>query len=149
MTEYFWGIIRGDGSSNKYSAIVKMLRDFDRHDLETLWKLVKDKYGNVRPEDEYDRVLWGDLKFTFEPDIAGHVWASMQREKLFHWKMYESCGVHFIRFESVYFFMLIEKKYPLPTVVLTSMLNKKLQCDHPNDMVLNLVKSIVMQLKTQ
>ncbi|GJX85848.1 hypothetical protein Tco_0336622 [Tanacetum coccineum] len=34
-----------------------MLRDFDREDLETLWKLVKAKHGSTRPEDGYERVL--------------------------------------------------------------------------------------------
>nr|GEW17512.1 copia protein [Tanacetum cinerariifolium] len=37
--------------------------------LGDLWKLVEDKYGNTRPEEGYERVLWGDLKFIFEPDI--------------------------------------------------------------------------------
>ncbi|GJX47413.1 retrovirus-related pol polyprotein from transposon TNT 1-94 [Tanacetum coccineum] len=39
-----------------------MLRDFDREDLETLWKLVKAKHGSTRPEEGYERVLWGDLR---------------------------------------------------------------------------------------
>nr|GEW10480.1 putative ribonuclease H-like domain-containing protein [Tanacetum cinerariifolium] len=39
-----------------------MLKDFDREDVETLWKLVKAKYGSIRPEGDYERVLWGDLK---------------------------------------------------------------------------------------
>ncbi|GJX25082.1 hypothetical protein Tco_0231378, partial [Tanacetum coccineum] len=33
-----------------------------KEDLETLWKLVKTKHGNTRPEDKYERVLWGDMK---------------------------------------------------------------------------------------
>ncbi|GJX86181.1 hypothetical protein Tco_0336955, partial [Tanacetum coccineum] len=33
-----------------------------KEDLETLWKLVKAKHGNTRLEDEYERVLWGDMK---------------------------------------------------------------------------------------
>ncbi|GJR45726.1 putative ribonuclease H-like domain-containing protein [Tanacetum coccineum] len=43
-----------------------MLREFDREDLETLWKLVKAKHGYTRPEEGYERVLWGDLKTTFQ-----------------------------------------------------------------------------------
>ncbi|GJZ09715.1 hypothetical protein Tco_0543998 [Tanacetum coccineum] len=31
--------------------------DIDREDLETLWKLVKIKHGDTRPEDEHERVL--------------------------------------------------------------------------------------------
>nr|GFA87151.1 hypothetical protein [Tanacetum cinerariifolium] len=44
-----------------------------REDLETLWKLVKDKYGNTRQEEGYERVLWGDLKVMFEPDIESEI----------------------------------------------------------------------------
>ncbi|GKB13615.1 hypothetical protein Tco_0847538, partial [Tanacetum coccineum] len=48
--------------------------NIDREDLETLWKLVKAKHGNTRPEEAYERVLWGDLKVMFEPDIESEVW---------------------------------------------------------------------------
>ncbi|GJZ57697.1 hypothetical protein Tco_0613191 [Tanacetum coccineum] len=34
----------------------------DREDLEALWRIVKAKYGDTRPENEFERVLWGDLK---------------------------------------------------------------------------------------
>nr|GEU67980.1 hypothetical protein [Tanacetum cinerariifolium] len=37
-------------------------KDIDRENVETLWKLVKAKHGSTRPEEEYERVLWGDLK---------------------------------------------------------------------------------------
>ncbi|GKC91248.1 hypothetical protein Tco_1151897 [Tanacetum coccineum] len=43
----------------------------DREDLETLWKLVKAKHGNTRPEDEYKRVLWGDMKDSVTPPKLG------------------------------------------------------------------------------
>nr|GEY95780.1 hypothetical protein [Tanacetum cinerariifolium] len=42
-------IIRSDGSSKTYSSMIQMLQNIDREDLETLWKLVKAKYGNTRP----------------------------------------------------------------------------------------------------
>ncbi|GJS58457.1 ribonuclease H-like domain-containing protein [Tanacetum coccineum] len=40
-------IIRADGSSKRYSAFIHMLRNFDREDLETLWKLVKAKHSTL------------------------------------------------------------------------------------------------------
>ncbi|GJU30994.1 hypothetical protein Tco_1174583 [Tanacetum coccineum] len=46
-----------DGSSKRYSLMIGMLQDIDREDLETLWKLVKIKHGDTRPEDEHERVL--------------------------------------------------------------------------------------------
>ncbi|GJV58523.1 hypothetical protein Tco_1459528 [Tanacetum coccineum] len=54
----------------------------DREDLETLWKLVKTKHGDTRPEDEHERVLWGDLKVMFEPDIKSDVWRNLQGYKV-------------------------------------------------------------------
>ncbi|GKE54299.1 hypothetical protein Tco_1489455 [Tanacetum coccineum] len=52
--------------------------DIKREDLETLWKLVKTKHGDTSPEDEHERVLWGDLKVMFEPDIKSDVWRNLQ-----------------------------------------------------------------------
>ncbi|GJV93342.1 hypothetical protein Tco_1541155 [Tanacetum coccineum] len=39
-----------------------MLKSFDMEDLETLYKLVKAKYGSTRPVKDLDLILWGDLK---------------------------------------------------------------------------------------
>ncbi|GJW91945.1 ribonuclease H-like domain-containing protein [Tanacetum coccineum] len=53
----YFKLIRADGSSKRYSSMIKMLQDID--DLEILWKLVKAKHENTRPEEDYKRVLWG------------------------------------------------------------------------------------------
>ncbi|GJY70257.1 hypothetical protein Tco_0473960 [Tanacetum coccineum] len=66
-------LIRADGSSKRYSLMIRMLQDIDREDLETLWKLVKTKHGDIRPKDEHERVLLGDLKVMFEPDIRSEI----------------------------------------------------------------------------
>ncbi|GKC44725.1 hypothetical protein Tco_1062447 [Tanacetum coccineum] len=65
----YFKLIRADESSKRYLSMIKMLQDIDREDLETLWKLVKVKHGNTRLEEDYERVLWCDLKVMFEPDI--------------------------------------------------------------------------------
>ncbi|GJS05702.1 hypothetical protein Tco_0322210 [Tanacetum coccineum] len=46
-------LISADGSSKRYSSMIRMLQGIDREDLETLWKLVKTKHGDTRPEDEH------------------------------------------------------------------------------------------------
>ncbi|GJY89182.1 hypothetical protein Tco_0503810 [Tanacetum coccineum] len=61
----YYQIIRTDGSSKMYLVFSHMLKSFDREDLETLWKLVKAKHGSTRPEEGYERLLWGDLKTMF------------------------------------------------------------------------------------
>ncbi|GJV18723.1 hypothetical protein Tco_1367743 [Tanacetum coccineum] len=77
----YFQLIRADGSSRRYSSMIKILQNIDREDLETLWKLVKAKHGNTRPEEAYERVLWGDLKVMFEPDIESDVWRNLQGHK--------------------------------------------------------------------
>ncbi|GJZ18845.1 putative reverse transcriptase domain-containing protein [Tanacetum coccineum] len=52
-------LIRADGSFKRYSSMIRMLQGIDREDLQTLWKLLKTKHGDTRPEDEHERVLWG------------------------------------------------------------------------------------------
>ncbi|GJT23537.1 hypothetical protein Tco_0893474 [Tanacetum coccineum] len=73
----YFQIIRSDGSSKRYSAFIQMLKSFDREDLETLWKLVKAKHRYTRPEEGYERVLWGDLKVMFEPHVEDTVWRNL------------------------------------------------------------------------
>ncbi|GJR15194.1 hypothetical protein Tco_0797846 [Tanacetum coccineum] len=89
-------LIRADGSSKRYSSMIRMLQGIDREDLHTLWKLVKTKHGDTRPEYEHERVLWGDLKVMFEPDIKSDVWRSLQGYKVTIWKLFDSCGMHFV-----------------------------------------------------
>ncbi|GJW46393.1 hypothetical protein Tco_0078039 [Tanacetum coccineum] len=71
-------LIRADGSSKRYSLMIRMLQGIDREDLEAIWRIVKTKYGDTRPENEFERVLWGDLKVMFEPDKRSDVWRILQ-----------------------------------------------------------------------
>ncbi|GJR22669.1 putative reverse transcriptase domain-containing protein [Tanacetum coccineum] len=143
----FYHLIRADVSSKIYSSMIRMLQGIDREDLETLWKLVKEKHGINRPVDEYERVLWGDMKVMFEPDIKSKVWRSLQGYKVTVWKLFDSCGVHFVRFKNLHIFMLVEKRYPLTPITITNMLDKRLQADHWNEMCYQLLKLLVKQQK--
>ncbi|GKG26742.1 hypothetical protein Tco_0402445, partial [Tanacetum coccineum] len=64
-TFMYYQIFRGDGSSKNYKIFTEMLGDFDRHDVEQLYRLVKERYRASRPEG-YDLMLWGDLHTMFE-----------------------------------------------------------------------------------
>ncbi|GKD88988.1 hypothetical protein Tco_1364495 [Tanacetum coccineum] len=52
LTENFmyYQIFRGDGSSKNYKVLSDMLEDFDRQDVEELYRLVKERYSASRPE---------------------------------------------------------------------------------------------------
>ncbi|GJS36424.1 hypothetical protein Tco_0534806 [Tanacetum coccineum] len=116
----YYQIIRADGSSKMYLVFNKMLRSFDKKDLETLYKLVKARYRSTRPVEE-DRVLWGDFMTMFEPNVADDMWRNQQEYRLLSWKLYDSYGVHCLMTNSMHIYMLVEKKYPLAPITLSKM----------------------------
>nr|GEV75785.1 hypothetical protein [Tanacetum cinerariifolium] len=74
------------------------------------WKIIKEgnisSYHIIRadgssnsPEEAYERVLWDDLKVMFELDIESKVWRELQGNKVTVWKLFSSCGAHFVRFQ--------------------------------------------------
>ncbi|GJY97398.1 hypothetical protein Tco_0514308 [Tanacetum coccineum] len=93
----YYKITRADGSSKMYKVFSQLLKSFNREDLETLWRLVKAKHGNTRPQEGYDRVFWGDLKVMFEPHVEDAMWRDLREGKVLTWKLFDSCGVHFVR----------------------------------------------------
>ncbi|GJT90829.1 ribonuclease H-like domain-containing protein [Tanacetum coccineum] len=60
-------------------------------------KLVKTKHRYTRPKEAYERVLWGDLKVMFKPDVEDDIQRNLQGQKILLWKLYDSCGIHFVR----------------------------------------------------
>ncbi|GJU24338.1 putative reverse transcriptase domain-containing protein [Tanacetum coccineum] len=40
------------------------------------------KHGDNRPEEDFERVLWGDLRVMFKPDRESEVWRSLQGYKV-------------------------------------------------------------------
>ncbi|GKC10009.1 hypothetical protein Tco_1001619 [Tanacetum coccineum] len=76
MSSYY--IIRADGSLRRYSTMTLIFQDIDREDLENLWKIVKGKFKDASPEENYKRVLWGDLKVMFEPDMESEIWRMIE-----------------------------------------------------------------------
>ncbi|GJV10114.1 hypothetical protein Tco_1351655 [Tanacetum coccineum] len=52
----YYQVFRGDGNSKNYKVLSEMLEDFDRLDVEELYRLVKERYSTSRPEG-YDLML--------------------------------------------------------------------------------------------
>ncbi|GJZ15536.1 hypothetical protein Tco_0551213 [Tanacetum coccineum] len=109
----YYRIIRANGNSKRYSLMIQMLKSFDREDLETLWKLVKAKHGYTRPEEGYERVLWGNLKIMFEHNIEDTLWRNLLGNKVLIWKLFDSCGVYFVRNNEVFGSILLVIMKPL------------------------------------
>ncbi|GJR78558.1 hypothetical protein Tco_0149343 [Tanacetum coccineum] len=78
----YYQIVRADGKSQMYRVFSKMLKSFTREDLKDLYKLVKAKYESIRPVEDFDLVLWNDLKTMFEPHVEDEIWKLQQRYKV-------------------------------------------------------------------
>ncbi|GJW53418.1 hypothetical protein Tco_0097503, partial [Tanacetum coccineum] len=78
---------RADGKSQMYMFFSKMLKSFDRGDLEDLYKLVKAKYKSTKPVEDLDLLLCGNLKTMFEPHVEDNVWKNQQDYKVLSWKL--------------------------------------------------------------
>ncbi|GKA56922.1 hypothetical protein Tco_0755994 [Tanacetum coccineum] len=122
----YYQIIRADGSSKMYLVFSHMLKNFDREDLETLWKLVKAKHGSTSLEEGYERVLWDDLKTMFDPHVKDQVWRNLKDYRVLDRKLYDSCGVHSLMKQNVHIHMMVEKRYPFTPATIIDMLNRKL-----------------------
>ncbi|GJT63542.1 hypothetical protein Tco_1007075 [Tanacetum coccineum] len=145
----YYQITRADGKSQIYMIFSHMLKSFDREDLETLYKLVKSKYESTRLVEDLVLVLGNDLKTMFEPHVEYKIWRNQQDYKVLSWKMYDSCGVHFLRMQHMQIYMLVEKKYPLAPLTLTMMLEKKLMIDYESEIAYQLLKFIIKQLRSK
>ncbi|GKD07414.1 hypothetical protein Tco_1187099 [Tanacetum coccineum] len=149
LTENFmyYQIIRADGGSKNYKIFSEMLDDFDRQDVMDLHRLVEERYATSRPEG-YDLMLWGDLKILFQPDEEDEVWRHQHEYNLISWRLFDSCGIHILLMDNgIAIHMMIEKKYPLTQEMLSKMLSRKLEVDHENEMVFELLRFIRSQVQ--
>ncbi|GJS88570.1 hypothetical protein Tco_0771206 [Tanacetum coccineum] len=115
--EGVYQIVREDGTDIVYINFGAMLKDITRDDLTELYRIVMNRYGMNRPEDELEKVLWEYLKNI----------------------------VHCLNLESSDIYMLTERKYPLTAEVCKAMLDKKLQGGKPNEDCYKLLKMMEKQ----
>ncbi|GJY14880.1 hypothetical protein Tco_0385302 [Tanacetum coccineum] len=149
LTETFmyYQVFRGDGSSKKYKVLSEMLEDFDRMDVEELFRLVKERYSTSSPEG-FDLMLWGDLHTLFEPDKDDEIWRDQHEYNLLSWRLCDFCGIHILLMDNgLAIHMLTEKKYPLSQEMLTKMLSRKLEVDHESSQAFELLRFIRSQVK--
>ncbi|GKE09887.1 hypothetical protein Tco_1413438 [Tanacetum coccineum] len=146
-TYMYYQVFRGDGSSKNYKVLSEMLEDFDRMDVEQLFRLVKERYSTTAPEG-YDLMLWGDLHTLFEHDENDEIWRDQHEYKLLSWRLCDFCGIHILLMENgLAIHMLTEKKYPLSQEMLSKMLSKRLEVDHESSQAFELLKFIRAQVQ--
>ncbi|GJV81407.1 hypothetical protein Tco_1517277 [Tanacetum coccineum] len=59
------------------------------------FQLIRTDGSSKRPEEAYERVLWGDLKVMFKPDMESGVWRSLEGHNVIVWKLFSLSGMHF------------------------------------------------------
>nr|GFC27803.1 hypothetical protein [Tanacetum cinerariifolium] len=59
-------IIRADDTHQLYISFITLLKNFDREDLEDLWRIVKEKFSTSKPSNFSDDYLLSTLKTMFE-----------------------------------------------------------------------------------
>nr|GEY22669.1 hypothetical protein [Tanacetum cinerariifolium] len=123
----YWKIIRLGGSTASYQFFVNMLKHFDREDLNQLWALVKETLNIKQATSDKEKELWVELKRLYEPDVEDQLWT--QTQALMHdpveWRLYDSCGLHYVLSRDQEIFMLVEKEYPLRKGLAIVMISNK------------------------
>nr|GEW04267.1 hypothetical protein [Tanacetum cinerariifolium] len=62
----YYKIMRADGSHQLFLSFLSLLRNFDREDLEVLWKLVKGRFASSKTKNFSDDFLLTTLTYMFE-----------------------------------------------------------------------------------
>nr|GEY74121.1 hypothetical protein [Tanacetum cinerariifolium] len=70
----YWKIIRVGRITQAYKSFEDMLKDFDREDLDVLWRLVKEKFNSAVPTVDKEKALWVELKRLLAPDADDVIW---------------------------------------------------------------------------
>nr|GEW40630.1 putative ribonuclease H-like domain-containing protein [Tanacetum cinerariifolium] len=145
----YFQIFRAGGNSQMYYTFSKMLKNFDRGDLEVLWRLVKDIFIKSKPVDDMDSFLMHTLKTIFEHHVEDYVWKNQQGlTKVKSWKLFVSYGVHCVTMHNILYYLLVKKMYPLTNHTIHQMLNNiKLQVDEECKMAYELLRLVKKQLK--
>nr|GFA80507.1 hypothetical protein [Tanacetum cinerariifolium] len=74
-------IIRADDTHQLYTSFITILKNFDREDLEDLWKIMKFRFSTSKPTNFSDDYLLVTLKTMFEKtDAQDVIWRSQQTE---------------------------------------------------------------------
>ncbi|GKE16565.1 hypothetical protein Tco_1424142, partial [Tanacetum coccineum] len=111
------------GQTSKKAGIgFKKIKACFVYDLIELYRLVIKKYGVNRPEEIYDRVLWGDLKTMFDPPL-----------------------IHCLTLDDTTIYMLADRKYPLSKDACQVMLKMKLLDGTTDEVCYQLLKMIEKQ----
>nr|GEX06426.1 hypothetical protein [Tanacetum cinerariifolium] len=123
-------IIKANDTHQLYISFITLLKNFDREDLEDLWRIVKARFSTSKPTNFSDDYLLSTLKTMFEKtDGQDTIWRNQQ-------SVYGQALVK------------IEKRYPLSKFTLEQLVNVvRLKVEEESEMSLELLRFIRQQLQ--
>nr|GEU53101.1 retrovirus-related Pol polyprotein from transposon TNT 1-94 [Tanacetum cinerariifolium] len=148
----YFKIIRADGNHTFFLSFSTMLNNFDREDLKSLWNLIRERFAETEPKNYSDDILLNTLKIMFKKhNVEANVWKDQKRKyglaKVKRWKLFESCGVHYLTLSTTQIFLLVDRMYPLTHFTLEQMINDvRLEVEDESEMSLELLRLVRRQL---
>nr|GEZ04486.1 hypothetical protein [Tanacetum cinerariifolium] len=148
----YFNIIIKDGNHMLLLSFGTLLKNFDREDPESFWKLIKERFEKTKSKNYTDDYVLKTLKTIFEqPNVEASVWRDQKGRyglaKVKSWKLFESVKVHCITFSTTQMFFLVEKRYPLTHFTLEQMVtNVRLEVEVESEMSLELLRLVRRQL---
>ncbi|GJT22039.1 putative ribonuclease H-like domain-containing protein [Tanacetum coccineum] len=132
-----------------HPCFCQILINFDREDLEVLWRIVEARFKKTEPVNYMDTFLHLNLKTMFEHHVEDSIWKNQQGlVKVLNWKLFDSCGVHCVTVQTIPYYLLVEKIYPLTKHTLHQMFNNvKLQVDYESEIAYELLRLVKKQIK--
>nr|GEX54744.1 hypothetical protein [Tanacetum cinerariifolium] len=64
----YWRMIRVGRITQAFQSFKDMLKDFDRDDLDALWRITKEKFNTTMPTHVKEKSLWAELTRLYEPN---------------------------------------------------------------------------------
>ncbi|GKB86665.1 hypothetical protein Tco_0958937 [Tanacetum coccineum] len=112
--------------------------------IRRLGSIVKARFKKTERVNYMDNLLLHHLKTMFEHHVEDNVWKNQQGlVKVLNWELYYSYGVHCVTVQSIPFYLLVEKIYPLTNHTLHQMFNDvKLQVDYECEMAFELLRLV-------
>ncbi|GJS27315.1 hypothetical protein Tco_0487935 [Tanacetum coccineum] len=107
------------------------------------------RFKKTEPVNYMDNFLLLNLTTMFKHHVEDNVWKNQQGlVKVLNSKLYDFCGVHCVIMQSMLFYLLVEKMYPLINCTLHQMFNDvMLQVDYKCKMAFELLRLVKKQLK--
>nr|GEZ69653.1 hypothetical protein [Tanacetum cinerariifolium] len=70
----YYKIIRADGTHKLFLSFINLLNNFDKEDLEVLWKLVQERFQSLEPKNFSYNFLLNTLKIIFKnPNVEANI----------------------------------------------------------------------------